>query len=304
MRLVDHDESGALDDRTDPMREGGVGETLGRDQEYVDRPRLDVAHHCVPVVDVRRVDRRRGEARGFCGLDLITHQCEQRRHHERRTVTDAADGRGGRPVHRRFTPTGRLDHQDPSPVGNQRSDRRFLIVASHGVRARHGPQHPIEVLVRESVVAMLRHMCPAWSSGVVVSRGHHGMALRQPPAPPRAVACTPDPPPTTTPPKPPAVGTCFAHANPTNHVSHLGGLGGWGSGRTIPGRYIRAREQSLRVSRRRRSGGEPALQIGVADGSFEESQGAGLEQLASGSLHEAERGPGDAAAQADPRHAQ
>jgi hypothetical protein len=62
-----------------------VVEPLRADQQHVDPTGEDLALHLLPLVQVRRVDRRRLHTGTGGRVDLVAHQREQRRHDDGRT---------------------------------------------------------------------------------------------------------------------------------------------------------------------------------------------------------------------------
>ena len=73
------------------------------------------------------------EAHPLGRIDLVSHQCQQRRDDERRPAPLVAQQLGGDPVHGRLAPSGPLDHQDTPTVPDQSVDRGELVVAQTGI---------------------------------------------------------------------------------------------------------------------------------------------------------------------------
>ena len=149
VHLVDDDQPRpAADERHDLVRELGVGEPLGRDDQQVDRV---VAQRVGQLVDrgvVGRVDRHAAQAEPAGGLDLVAHEREQRRDQQRRPEPLLAQQVGGEEVDRRLAPPGALHHEHPRPVVHERLDRLALIVPELGVGPRGEPPECVEQRIR------------------------------------------------------------------------------------------------------------------------------------------------------------
>ena len=115
--------------------EVGVVEPFRADEQDVDRVvgqrRLDRA----PLLGVRRVDRAGGDAGSLGRVDLVAHQRQQRRHDQRRTRAARSQQAGGDEVDGRLAPAGALDDECPPAPGDERVDRRPLILAERHVVA-------------------------------------------------------------------------------------------------------------------------------------------------------------------------
>jgi hypothetical protein len=114
-------------DQDDGELEKGIGEDL----------LLDL----VPVRQVGGVDGDRPDARCGRGRDLVAHEREQRRHHQRGAGTLLTQQRGGDPVHRRLAPAGGLHQQDAALVGDQGIDGGQLVGPQAGGGPRQSDQH-------------------------------------------------------------------------------------------------------------------------------------------------------------------
>jgi hypothetical protein len=154
VRLVDHDQPGRLHQaRQHIVAEPGVVQPLGADEQDVDRAVADLGVHLLPLLQVRRVDRPRMDARARRGVDLVAHQREQRRDDDRRAGAAGPQQRGRDEVHRRLAPAGPLDHQRSAPLRDEGADRRPLVVPQPRVLAGEGPQ----VLLGRRAQFVVRH---------------------------------------------------------------------------------------------------------------------------------------------------
>src|SRR5699024_86849 len=72
------------------------------------------------------------------GLDLVAHEGEQGRDDHGGTRAGLPEKAGGDEVDGRLAPAGALHHQGPPAIGDQRLDRRPLVLAQRGLRTREG----------------------------------------------------------------------------------------------------------------------------------------------------------------------
>ncbi len=172
VRLVDDEEADrALDARHDVGHEALVGESLGRDQEDIDRVRGEAVVDGVPLVDVAGVDRGGPQPQAAGHRDLVAHQREERADDEGRAVAAVAADPGRDPVDEALAPAGPLDDERASTVLDDGFDRLALAVAECRVGAEHGLQVPGQLIhipslrprppTRRSVAGTARRSCAA-----------------------------------------------------------------------------------------------------------------------------------------------
>ena len=138
VRLVDDEQpEPAREPVEHPSPEAGVGQPLRRDQQHVEVTSLQRRLHGRPLVDVGGVEGGRREPGPRRGRDLVAHQRQQRRDHERRSRALRATDRGGRPVDRRLAPAGGLHDEHPGGRLAQGGDREWP-----GRHARARPARP------------------------------------------------------------------------------------------------------------------------------------------------------------------
>ena len=121
--------------RQQPVAEVRVVEALGADQQHVDRAGAQRLLDGLPLLGVRRVDGVGRDAGARRRLDLVAHQGQQRRHDQRRPGALGPQQPGGHEVDRRLAPPGALHDERPAAVGDERLDRRPLVVAQRHVVA-------------------------------------------------------------------------------------------------------------------------------------------------------------------------
>ena len=135
---------------TDVSRSGscaakaGLASRSGRDEQDVDRAGPDVGQHLRPGVEVGGVDGRGAQPGPLGRGDLVAHERQQRRHHQRRPgALRAQRGRRG-PVDRRLAPAGGLHDEHPAVPLDQLLHRPHLVGPRAGVGAGHRRDHPLE----------------------------------------------------------------------------------------------------------------------------------------------------------------
>lgn len=130
MSFVDDHQPDALRDRKQHvLHELVVREPLRGNQKSVGLVLEDGLRQDGPIVAVAGVDAQGRDAEALCGLDLVAHQRQQRRHDESRPVTPIAQNACGDEIDRALAPAGALDQQQPCPVVHQRGDRLPLAIA-------------------------------------------------------------------------------------------------------------------------------------------------------------------------------
>ena len=97
-----------------------VGETLRRDQQYVDFVGLQLLHHRDPFIGVGRVDGGGTDAQPPGRLDLIPHQREQGRDEKGGPSAPVSQQPRGKKVHHALAPTGALHYEQPRLLVDKR----------------------------------------------------------------------------------------------------------------------------------------------------------------------------------------
>ena len=150
MCLVDHDQPGSCQQPRQTLREAGVAEPFGRDQQHVEAVAGDRVEDHIPVGDVGRVDRRSAQPALGCRGHLVAHQREQRRHDQRRPLACRTQCRGRAPIDGGLAPAGGLHDEHPRLLLDQRCHRGGLVVARARVRPRHRGEDLAQVGVGDS----------------------------------------------------------------------------------------------------------------------------------------------------------
>ncbi len=169
VRLVDDEQAGGLGELgQDLVAERRVVQPLGTDEQDVDLARVDLRADRGPVLDVGRVDGGCADAGALSGLDLVAHQCEQRRDDHRRAGAESAHQGGGDEVDRRLAPAGPLDHEHPALLHHERLDRCPLVVVE-----------PRVVETDQGAEVALGLLAGAGAARCVAGRGHGPCLPRQ-----------------------------------------------------------------------------------------------------------------------------
>ena len=100
VRLVDDDQAHLTQQLPEPCGKARVAQALGRNQQHVERVRVELLEHLVPFVEVGRIDAGRLQARPLRRCDLVAHERQQWRDDQRGAGATRSQGTGGGPVHR------------------------------------------------------------------------------------------------------------------------------------------------------------------------------------------------------------
>ena len=134
MGLVDDDHADARgDDVEDGRLELGVGEAFGRDEEDVDLVRFDAVGDAAPVILIGGVDRLGVDAHARRGVDLVSHEGEERRDEEGGAEAGLTQELGGDEVDETLAPPGLLDDEEAPVAVDEVADGVPLTVAEGGV---------------------------------------------------------------------------------------------------------------------------------------------------------------------------
>ncbi len=141
VRLVHHQHAKAgCQIRQHPGSEPCRVQPLRRDQQHVGAVGGDLRLDRGPLVEVGRIQCHRVNAGALGRADLVSHQGQQRRDDQGRSITLRATQRRRDPVDRRLAPPGPLHHHAATMVSDQRRDRRRLIVPQQRLRPGQRPQ--------------------------------------------------------------------------------------------------------------------------------------------------------------------
>jgi len=155
--LVHDHEPGALGELGQhAVAEVGVVEPFRADEQDVDLARGDVGVDGLPLLEVRRVDRRGVDAGPLGGGDLVAHERQQRRDDHGRSLAELPQQRRGDEVHGRLAPAGPLHHQYAPALDDERLDRGPLVVAQPRVLPGERPQPRFGLLAQRLTVDVHR----------------------------------------------------------------------------------------------------------------------------------------------------
>ena len=144
VRLVDHHESRIGGQRRqDGVPEVRVVEPLGAHEQHIHLAGPHRRPDLVPLGHVGRVDGGRPHPGPCRGLDLVTHQRQQRRDDHRRTGAQFAQQACRDEIDGRLAPAGALHDQRTTPIRDQRLDGRPLVLAQPRARTGEGGQQLI-----------------------------------------------------------------------------------------------------------------------------------------------------------------
>jgi hypothetical protein len=134
VRLVDDQQADRrAEARQHLVAEARVVESLGADQEQVERVGVKRRADRVPFLAVGRIDRVRAQTQPRGRGELIAHQRQQRaddqRRADRRADRRIPQQRRGDEVDRRLAPPGPLHAEHPCAVGDDVADRLQLAIA-------------------------------------------------------------------------------------------------------------------------------------------------------------------------------
>ena len=135
VRLVtDERERAALHRVEHSLAKARVRQPLRRDQQEVDLVGSDPRFGLGPGIDVRRIDRDGGQVEPLRGCDLISHESEERRDHDRGSPSPVAQHARRREVDGRLAETGARNQQRPPTLRGDCRDRLDLLWTGNGVR--------------------------------------------------------------------------------------------------------------------------------------------------------------------------